>query len=206
MLRIATWISSLIFLVLPIAAAQEFNRLEVGINGAGVFSKTSTSYNGAVTQKPTNSVAIFGSVRFRFSPKHGIEGNIGHTMNSQIFVRPPDAYRVQTGVTEYTLAYVFTPFNTARLEPFLLGGAGPLKFNPDTTYIDGFQSSFGAVSRTQLAFLYGGGADYRLWRRLALRLQYRGLIYKPPDFGVGTLFTGARGHMAEPSVGIVAKF
>jgi hypothetical protein len=41
---------------------------------------------------------------------------------------------------------------------------------------------------------------------VALRLQYRGLIYKAPDFNVQNLFTGAKGHMAEPSVGIVVKF
>ncbi len=41
---------------------------------------------------------------------------------------------------------------------------------------------------------------------LALRLQYRGLVYKAPSFNVQNLFTGARGHMAEPSVGIVVKF
>jgi hypothetical protein len=42
---------------------------------------------------------------------------------------------------------------------------------------------------------------------LALRLQYRGLLYKVPDFHVPSLFfTGAKGHMAEPSVGIVVKF
>jgi hypothetical protein len=31
-------------------------------------------------------------------------------------------------------------------------------------------------------------------------------VYKAPDFKVQNLFTGARGHMAEPSVGIVVKF
>jgi hypothetical protein len=38
-------------------------------------------------------------------------------------------------------------------------------------------------------------------------LQYRGLLYKAPDFRVPSLlFTGAKGHMAEPSAGIVLKF
>jgi hypothetical protein len=42
---------------------------------------------------------------------------------------------------------------------------------------------------------------------MALRLQYRGLVYRSPDFGVpGRFFTGTRGHMAEPSIGIAVKF
>ena len=41
---------------------------------------------------------------------------------------------------------------------------------------------------------------------LALRLQYRGLLYKAPDFKVQNLFTGDQGHLAEPSAGIVIKF
>ncbi len=137
---------------------------------------------------------------------HSLEANFAHTMNSQVFLLAPNNFRVQAGITEFSGAYVFSPFQTARVVPFLFGGAGALRFNPGNTSIDGFQAAFGAAQQTSLAFLYGAGADYRLWRVLALRLQYRGLIYKAPDFNLQNLFTGARGHMAEPSVGIVFKF
>ena len=73
-------------------------------------------------------------------------------------------------------------------------------------YINGNSSQFGAYRQTSLAFLYGGGADYRLWRRLWVRAQYRGLIFRAPDFGVSDLFISAKGHMAEPSLGLVVKF
>jgi len=42
--------------------------------------------------------------------------------------------------------------------------------------------------------------------RFALRLQYRGFIYKAPSFDVPGISTDARGHIAEPSVGLVFKF
>ncbi len=195
-----------LFAFLPLAVAQDYSRFEVSAGGAGVFNKTSTSSNGTVTLKPTSSGAIIASFRFRFKQRHGIEGNLGHTRNSQVFFLPPNNFRVQAGVTEYTAAYVFTPLETSRLEAFMFAGAGGLKFNPGNTYIDGFQSAFGAASRTELAVLYGAGADYRFWKVFAFRLQYRGLIYKAPDFGVPTLYTGAKGHMAEPTAGIVVKF
>ena len=206
MLKKSVWALAVVLVLTSIGAAQEQGRFDVSIGGASVFSKTSTSSNGTVTLKPTNSGAILATFRYRFNRMHGIEGNIGHTTNSQVFFIPPDNYRIHAGVTEYTGAYVFSPFQTGRIEPFLFGGAGALHFNPDKTYIDGFQSAFGAAKQTSLAFLYGGGVDYRLWRFLALRLQYRGLIYKAPNFSVPILFTGAKGHMAEPATGIVVKF
>ena len=68
-------------------------------------------------------------------------------------------------------------------------------------------------SQTEAALLYGGGVDYKLPWKFALRLQYRGLYYNNPNFKVNTLNGGAisfvagnRGHMAEPSVGLVFRF
>jgi hypothetical protein len=84
--------------------------------------------------------------------------------------------------------------------------------------VDGVQTSILADRRTLIAFLYGGGLDYRIFssiplirrypasEHLALRLQYRGLVYKAPDFNISGLFTGAYGHLAEPSAGIVIQF
>jgi len=190
----------------PRALAEDSGRIELSLQAGGVFSKTTKSTNGVVTNVPTNSLAILGSVQYHFTPMHSVELSIGHTDNSQVFDLPPDSYRIRTAITEYSGAYVFRPFATKKWEPFLLGGVGGLRFTPGNTYIDGFQASLGAVAETSLAFLYGGGADYHLWRRLKLRLQYRGFFYKNPDFNVGRLFTGARGHIAEPSLGLAFNF
>ena len=187
-------------------AAQDEGRFDVSISGGAAFSKTSKSTNGTVTLEPTTALNILGSVRYRFNHLSSVQLNIGRTSNSQLYVVPPDSYRVKSSTTEFSLAYVLTPFTRGKLQPFLLGGAGGLHFGAGNQYIDGVQSPFGAVSQTSLAFVYGAGTDYVIWRGLGVRLQYRGLIYKAPDFGRTILFTGARGHLAEPMVGIVAKF
>ncbi len=197
---------AIIFGITFVASAQDVAHFELSVSEAGVFSKSSTSSNGVLTLKPTNSGATLGSFRYRFNRTHGLELNIGHTMNSQVFFLSPDNFRVMTGVTEYSGAYVLNLFQTPRLEPFLFGGAGALRFTPGSTYIDGFLSPFPVTRQTALAFLYGGGADYHLWRFFSARLQYRGLIYKTPNFGQPNLATGAKGHLAEPTIGIVAKF
>ncbi len=193
--------------ILVAAAAHAQVPVDVSVSGAGVFSRTTNSANGSVSDSPTKSVAVFGTVRYRFNHRSAVELNLGHTKNSQIFTVPPDTYRVMTGIFEYTVAYVFTPFNGKKLDPFLLAGGGGLKFGAGNTYIDGNQLALGAASSSSLAFLYGTGADYRVFPHLALRLQYRGLIFKNPDFGIPNRFyTGAKGHLAEPAVGIVVKF
>ena len=190
----------------PAAGAQDFERIELSLNAAGVFPKTTKSNNGVVINTPTNSLAVLGSVRYHFTRMHSVELSFSHTNNSQVFVVPPNSYRIATAITEYSGAYVFTPFETKKWQPFLLGGIGGLRFSPGNTFIDGFQAALGAVQQTSLAFVYGGGADYHLWRSLNLRLQYRGFLYKAPEFNVQPLFTGARGHLAEPSIGIAVKF
>jgi opacity protein-like surface antigen len=181
-------------------------RLDVGIAYGGVFSKTSTASQTSVTLKSTTSGAVLASFRYHFNHTHGIEVNFSHTSNSQVFSVPPDTFRVNTGITEFSAAYVFSPLHAHRIDPFLLAGGGSLKFNPGNQYIDGTLSPFGASSQRALAVLYGGGVDYRLWKLLALRVQYRGLIYKTPDFAVPGLRTGVYGNMAEPTAGLVIKF
>lgn len=188
------------------ALAQDFQRIELSVNAAGVFSKTTKSTNGVVSNTPTNSLAITGSVRYHFTRMHSLELSFGHSNNSQVFDVPPNSYRIATSIAEFSGAYVFSPFATKKWEPFVLGGVGGLRFSPGNTYIDGFQAALGAVQQTSLAFLYGGGADYHLWRQLKLRLEYRGFLYKSPDFNVEPLFTGARGHIAEPSIGLAVRF
>src|SRR5213594_91329 len=80
-----------IFLALAsFAGAQEVERFNFSIGGAGVFSKTSTSPDGSLTLKPTTSGAVIGSFRWRLNHLHGLEVNIGRTMNSQVFALPPN--------------------------------------------------------------------------------------------------------------------
>jgi hypothetical protein len=193
--------------ILIATAAHAQVGLDVSVSGAAVFSRTTNAASSSISDTPTKSGDVFGTVRYHFKPHQAAEINLGHTSNSQIFTVPPDTYRVTTGIFEYTAAYVFTPFNGKKWEPFLMAGGGGLKFGAGNTYIDTNPVALGARSSNSLAFLYGAGTDYRVFTHLALRLQYRGLIFKNPDFGLPSRFyTGAKGHMAEPAIGIVLKF
>ena len=175
-------------------------RFDFTISGGGVFSKTARSSGATVSDSPTKSGVFTGTFRYHWKPKHAFDVNLGRTKDSQIFSVPPDSYRVLASITEFTADYAFSPFTYRKLKPFVLAGGGLLRFSPGNTFIDGFSASIPVASQTALAFLYGAGADYPVWRMLSLRLQYRGLVFREPDFAVPALFfTGAKGHMAEPS-------
>jgi len=206
------------FVLLASMAWAQDNTYEISLGGSAVFSKQSTG-NGTVLT-PTNSGALLITGRYRFSEHSSVEINYSHTANSQIYFSAPLTYRIQDTIAEYSGAYVFSFHQSAKTEPFVFAGAAALVFYPGYNFntVNGVQTYLPASQQTQPAFLYGGGLDYRIFsslplirrssltNHLALRLQYRGLVYKAPAFNVQNLFTGARGHMAEPSVGIVVKF
>jgi opacity protein-like surface antigen len=190
--------------VVNVAFAQEDGRFDASLGAAGVFTKQSSG-NGTVLN-PTNSGAVVATIRYRFNPMHSFEFNYAHTRDSQIYTQGADQFRIQSTISEYTGAYVLNFFQRGKFEPFVFAGAGVLKFNPGNTYIDTYQLPVAVVSQTELAFLYGGGADYRVIPHFAIRLQYRGLFYKAPDFHGAGFLTGQNGHLAEPSIGIVFRF
>ena len=217
MFRTTGIVVAVFFLLTSVGLGQD-NRYEVSLGGAAVLSKQSTG-NGTVLT-PTNSAAVLITGRYRFSDRSSVEINYAHTPNSQIYLSGPLQYRIQDTISEYSGAYVFSFLQSPKIEPFVFVGAAALTFYP--TYgadsINDVQTTLPSSQQTKPALLYGGGVDYRIFsaipivrrssltNHLALRLQYRGLVYKAPDFKVQNLFTGARGHMAEPSVGIVVKF
>jgi len=213
-------LASLIFLT-SISLAQD-GHFDLSLNAAGVFTKQSSG-NG-ITQTATEGGGGFGTIRVRFNPKHSFAFTYGRYKNSEIY-RSIDNFHILTNISEYSFAYMFTPFQKGRFEPFVLAGVGAIRFSPRSTWVffpplpgnipNNIQIDLNATKQTQIGYLYGLGLDYRVpyFTRLAVRLQYRGILYKEPDFDIDanhgstlSFFTGARGHMAEPSVGLVFRF
>jgi outer membrane immunogenic protein len=192
-----------LFLLTSIGLGQD-RRFDFSLNGAGVLSKQSDG-NG-IRLTTTQGWGVLATLGLKLAPKHSLELNYARTKDSQIYNAPPFVYRIPSTISEFSGAYIFRPLQTKKLEPFLLAGAGALVFTPNDTFVNGNELGIGAVRQTKPAFLYGGGVDYPLFGRFAVRLQYRGIFYTAPDFRVTNLITSAPGHLAEPSVGVVFKF
>jgi len=220
MLRSAWAVVAAVFLLTSLGVCQDNGRFDASFNGAGVFTKEADG-NG-VRQSATIGSDYFGTFRFRFRPRHSLIFTYGRGKNSQVYQTNFD-YHVLTTISEYSGAYVYSPFQKGRFEPFALVGAAALRFNPTSTWVvfpdfvvdvpNRVSINLNAVKETEAAILYGAGVDCRVYGRLALRLQYRGFLYSAPDFKVNTdsggavsFATGSRSHMAEPSIGLVFRF
>jgi opacity protein-like surface antigen len=204
MLKRAGMAVAALLLLTAAGLAQDDGHFDVSVSGSGVITKQSMGH-GTVLD-PTNSAGPLVTLRFRFNAKHSIVANYSITHDSQIYTVGPNIERIQTAVSEFSAAYVFNPIQIGKFEPFLMAGAGQLNFDPGNTFINTFQVPVAAVKQDALTYLYGAGVDYRVRPHIAVRLQYRGLIYRVPDFKNFTLFTGALGQMAEPSIGVVFRF
>jgi len=193
---------------------------DASVNVFAVFTKNSSGDN--INQSATIGSGGVASFRFRFKPKHSLLVNYGRAKNSQIY-HTFDDFHVLTNISEYTAAYAYSPFRKGKFEPFVFAGGGWVTFSPRSTWVffpplpndvpNNIQIDLHAAKQGELTVVYGFGTDYQLPWRFALRLQYRGLFYREPDFKVDSsagssvsFFTGALGHMAEPSIGLVFKF
>jgi opacity protein-like surface antigen len=183
-------------LAAPAFSQENPGRHEVSAQAFGSFVTSTTS--GGVEHKATHSGGVLGNYRFFFSRHHGVEGNYGYALNTQ-------AYRLTSGVAgvkayshEVSGAYVFR-IPMRRITPFALGGVAALIFDPkDMPATD---------AQTRAAFVYGGGADFAITRRIFARAQYRGFIYNSPTFDVTGLSNLDRvTHRAEPSAGFGYRF
>lgn len=221
MLKKAGIVTAALFLLTSAGLGQD-GHYDVSANATAVF--TSQSDGNGIAQSATNGSEYFGTFRVKFKKKHSLAFNYGRAKDSQVYQTGFD-FHVLTTITEYSGVYIYNPVKKGRFEPFVLAGAGGLVFSPRSTWVvlpnlpnnipNRVQINLGAVKQTEIAFLYGAGVDYRIpgSTRFALRLQYRGFVYDAPDFkltgtsgGAVSFFTGAKGHMAEPSIGLVFRF
>jgi opacity protein-like surface antigen len=202
MQKVVIFVVSSILLLSLCASAQE-NRSEISIQGTGLFTK-STSGNGTA-YSATGSGGFLGTYRYHLNRWFSLEGAYGYGQNTQKYLLVSDAFRVQSGIHQFTGTMILNlPSHPhSRLSPYLLLGGGALLFAPNGNQ---FNSLAGASSQAKGALVYGVGANYALAKAIALRVEYRGLVYSTPDFGFGGLATNSITHTALPTVGLSFRF
>lgn len=124
--------------------------------------------------------------------------NYGYSLNTQSYGLTTGPLGVKSNQHEVTAAYVYR-HSMRGFTPFVEAGAGALVFDPTDAPF--------ASAQARAAFVYGGGADLNLTRRVFLRAEYRGFVYNSPTFDL----TAAQGadritHRAEPSIGFGYRF
>lgn len=162
----------------------------VGITAQLTATRTAAELNSQNIVGTTPSAGFLATFQQQIRPLQGYDINFGYTRLTENYERNQGTFNPAPGVIsgvfsrgsipadvfEISSAYVVKrPQHGSRFQPFAEGGGGVLIFSPTTAPFEG-HSSYRA------SFLVGGGVDYKISDKFALRAEYRGLIYKNPDF------------------------
>lgn len=187
---------AIIVIFLGISSWAQEIRHELTLQASGLFTKQTTEKG--LTNSPTNSAGLMAGLRVNLKRWLSVEGDYDYFRNDQKFLASSGTMVLPMNVHAGTgVAVVKLPrFRT--LSPFVVGGGGAMFFDPRGGSI--------TKAQTRGAFAYGGGVDMPMFKHVALRAQYRGFIYKIPDFENSTLKVDKYTHSAVPSAGLVFAF
>jgi opacity protein-like surface antigen len=182
------------------AMAQVEQPSQISVQGTGLFTKSLKDQNPSYDA--TDSGGLLVGYSYQFSRWFGVEGNYGYSRNTQNYFTLGGAPSIQSDIHQTTAALVaHIPIGVRRIRPYALGGGGALVFDPTDKFVVP-----GADRQTRGTFLYGGGANFDLTNHFGFRAEYRGLVYKAPDFQLSTLNADKFTHLAQPSFGVYARF
>jgi len=179
--------------------AQEV-RNEVTVQGSGFFNKQTT---GGITNEPTNSGGVMAGYRFNLKNWFAVEGDYDYFRNDQKILASSGTTSIPMNVhaTTGTAILKLPAFKVSAakiVSPFVLAGGGAVFFDP--------RGRSANTEQTRGAFVYGGGLDVPVSKHFFLRAQYRGFVYKTPDFEMTSLNVDKCTHSAVPSAGLVFTF
>jgi outer membrane immunogenic protein len=182
-------------------------RSEVSIQGTGNITKNSDNLD--IPHEATKSGGFLAGYRYHLTPWFALQGDYGYTRNTQKYFDPVFGFTaIQANVQQLTGEAVITGRTSSRVRPYALAGVGGLFFRPTNSLNNSFAGVGNNTGNNQAkaAFVYGGGVDFDLTRFVAFRAEYRGLVYKIPDFQIPGLASDAFTHTAQPSIGLVWRF
>ncbi len=155
-------------------------------------------------QSNTSSVGFLTSLQFHPVPWAGVEVNYGYQHYTERFSynqtgsSARQTSPIPTTTHEATGAYQFHPKHIP-FQPFVNIGGGAIDFVP----------TLGGPNQWRGAGLLETGFDIAMpytQRKLALRLEGRGLFYRAPNFYNSAISTGSWRVSAEPSASFVYRF
>jgi opacity protein-like surface antigen len=184
-------------LLLSLGASAQESRSEISLQGTGFFTKDSNGQG--VSRTTTDTGGFLVGYRYHINRWLSAEANYGFDRNTRKYFSIGGFSRVQSDVHTATADLVVNlPFTIKRVNPYVLGGGGSLVFHP-TGNAGGFVP--GADTQAKGTFVYGGGVNYTLTKRVSLRAEYRGYVYEAmyirtpiSAFGASTQTTGPTRH------------
>lgn len=181
------------------AMAQVEQPQQISVQGTGLITKDSTTSAG--TNQATRSGGFLVGYSYQFNNWAGVEGNYGWTRNTQNYLASFGGSSIRSDMHEVTGSFVFhIPVAVSGVRPYALAGGGALIFDP----VDNFAGGIDRQARG--TFVYGGGANFDVTHNFGIRAEYRGFVYKAPDFTSPGLALDKVTHLAQPSVGFYFRY
>jgi hypothetical protein len=187
-----------VFLICSAARAQKALRND-DVAVGGFYQFTSNASGNGITDTASKSLGGEASFRHSFHWWLGYEAAYDYTRFSEFYTGQPFAY--QHNLHAFSGSYYVHGPKALGIRPFAVAGISAVLFSP--TLNGGQNVSWQARPGAD----FGAGINYPLLgSAIGLRLQYRGLYYKAPDFGLTPLTTNSYRLTSEPMAGFYIRF
>jgi hypothetical protein len=175
---------------------------DVSVDGFAEFTQTVSGHG--ITDTATKAAGGAASFRHSFHWWLGYEASYQYTRYHESYTGvtgyPEQVFGVQHNQHEFSGSY-YVHGPTVFVQPFALIGVSAVLLSP--TLNGGQNVSWQARPGVN----FGLGANVPLLTsHIGLRLEYRGVYYKAPDFGASYLTTNAFRVTSEPMAGVYFKF
>lgn len=186
-------------LSMPAVAQKSFIKNSEG--SVGIIAEFSPTVSGnGITIK--TSKAAGGQATFRHSYHWWLGFQAGYTYTRFTEYYSSNVFPIQHNVHEFSGDYlVTTPTSLMGFKPYAVVGASAVVFSPS---LNGGQN---VPWQARPGIDFGGGFDHPLLTQyFGIRIGYRGVYYKVPDFGKTKLASGAWRLTSEPVAGFYFHF
>ncbi len=182
-----------------VCSAQTKALANTDVSLDGFYQTTSTASGNGISVKATHSAGGAAFLRHSYHWWLGFEG--GYAVSRYTNYYTGQVFGVQTNMHEASGSYLIQGPHALGIQPFATVGGSAIFFSPS---LNGGQN---AAWQVRPGINFGVGANIPLLTsHLGLRVQYRGVYYKTPDFGQARYSTGAFRETSEPMAGLYLRF
>ena len=185
------------------------SRQDVSLSGFALIPP----FVASSTNVQVHSNAAFGalgSYRFMLTPNSALEANYGITYENTYSLRGGQ-YQLHSNPHPHpgNVRRLRSQLHLPQVEPICGSGTGRHIFLPIR---NSGTHSIDAKQQTNLAGMYGAGFAYEISPSFDIRAEYRGIVTKVPNFGLGAgnttqnLTTNKWFNLYEPVVGVAYHF
>lgn len=188
---------------------RQLSYIDLGVQGVGQFTSSASgtinfpsAFDQGQTVQQTTSTTLGALVTLRYTPRPylGAELNGGYVRYTEGYSVNPG--QIQTQANEFTLGYIVTPpYTIFGVKPYASAGGGAIRFAPTA---GGGEESY---TEGRGAYYYSLGVQKDIYGdRFGIRLGFRQIFFKAPDFEENYLAIDKRVSTAEPMIGFYLHF